>query len=219
MARIADTQPPLESLAELLEPRRCALLVIDMQRGACEAGGAMGRAGQAVSRVAAIAPRCGAAIAAARAAGALLVHVRVANLPGGASSSPAWRRSLALISDVDPSELSVEGTWETEFCAECAPAPGETVITKRRPSAFLGTDLELILRAAGIETVAVVGTATPGCVETTIRDAAQRDFYTVLIEDCVASNDAALDEAALLVLRARHDHCTLETLLATWGAP
>ncbi|WP_320669055.1 cysteine hydrolase family protein [Patulibacter defluvii] len=216
MREIAGRQT-LDTLEELLTPDRCALVVIDMQRGAVESGGAMGRDGQAVSRVAAIAPRCGAAIATARAAGVLIAHVRVANLPGAASSSPAWLRSLARVSRVDPSTLSVEGTWETEFCDDCRPEPGELVVTKRRPSAFHGTDLELTLRAAGVETVVVVGTATPGCVSMTIRDAAQRDFYNVLVEDCVDSNDEQLHEAELRVLRARHDHCTLQTLSEIWG--
>src|SRR5581483_2893674 len=174
------------TLEELLDPAVCALVVIDMQRGAVASSGAAGRAGHEVSMMAAIAPRCGRVIEAARAHGVRVVHVRVANLPDGASSSPAWLRSLINIGGahpVDPAALSIEGTWETEFCDECTPEPGELVVTKRRPSAFIGTDLEALLRSAGIESVAVIGVATPGCVEATIRDASHRDFYTVLIED------------------------------------
>jgi nicotinamidase-related amidase len=111
----------------------------------------------------------------------------------------------------------IEGSWETEFCDECTPLEGELVVTKRRSSAFVGTDLEQILRSRGIEAVAVVGIVTQGCVEATIRDAAHRDFYNVLVDDCVAGYNLELHEASLKVMRARHDTCTAAEAAAVWG--
>lgn len=210
-----------DSLEELLEPEQCALVVIDMQKGSFVKGGASWRAGHPVGLVEEVAQRCGELIATARAAGVRVFHIRVANLPGQTSSSPAWLRALAgnrqaLQNPVVPQEMSIEGTWETEICDECRPVEGETVITKRRSSAFVGTDLALLLRSAGIETVAVVGIVTHGCIEATIRDAAHRDFYNVLVEDCVGGYNLELHEAALTVMRARHDHCTAAEATAIW---
>lgn len=209
-----------DTLDELLEPRHTALVVIDMLNGGLGRGPAgYERAGHDVSMVEAIASRCGELIDAARRSGVTLAHIRVANLPNQASSSPAWLRSLALTgkaAPIDPAKLSIDGTWQTEFIDECAPMEGELVVTKHRSSAFVGTDLELLLRSNGIESVAVIGIATPGCVEATIRDAAHLDFYTVLVEDCVAGYDLELHEAALKVMCARHDHCDATTATDVW---
>lgn len=209
-----------DTLEELLEPSQCALLVVDMLKQGLGRGPAdYHRPGHDVSMVEAIAAPCSALIDVARSAGVTVVHIRVANLPNQASSSPAWLRSFTRISKkspIDPANLSIEGTWQTEFIEECLPLDGEFVITKHRASAFIGTDLELLLRSTGIEAVVVIGIATPGCVEATIRDAAHRDFYNVLIEDCVAGYNLELHEAALKVICARHDHCTAAAATAIW---
>jgi nicotinamidase-related amidase len=211
-----------DTMEELLDPKRCALVVIDMQKGGFGRGPAdYKRSGHDLSGVEEIAPRCRDLIDAARATGVLVAHIRVANLPGQTSSSPAWLRSLTVVgkqSPIDPGNLSIEGTWQTEFIEECTPLPGELVITKHRSSAFVGTELALLLRSSGIETVAVIGIATPGCVAATIRDAAHLDFYNVLIEDCVAGYNRELHDAALTVLRARHDHTTAADATRIWEA-
>src|SRR4029078_8041309 len=98
--------------------------------------------------------------------------------------SPSWLRAKGAISNV--SAFFVEGSWGAEFCDECAPLPGEPIVTKRRPSAFFHTNLDQLLRERGIRTVVLIGEQTPGCIEATYRDAAQHDYYNVLIEDCVA---------------------------------
>lgn len=209
------------TLDELLDPAVSALLVIDMQVGGVTDAGAIADAGQDVSMMGRVRERCGAAIQAARRCGVPLVHVRVANLPGQASSPAAWLQSLRATDGdkpIDLSQLSIEGTPEVEFCAECMPEEGELVVTKRRPSAFFGTDLAMVLRAQGIESVAVVGVSTGGCVEATLRDATHHDFYGVLIEDAVGAYDIEVHEAALTVMRSRHNHCTLEQAIVSWAA-
>jgi nicotinamidase-related amidase len=149
-----------------------------------------------------------------------VVHVRVANLPGQASSPAAWLQSMRMIGrerPIDLSRLSIEGTPAVEFCEECMPEEGELVITKRRPSAFFGTDLAMLLRARGIESVAVIGVSTGGCVEATVRDATHNDFYAVLVEDAVGAYDETVHEAALTVMRARHNHCTVDDAVGAWA--
>lgn len=211
----------LDTLDELLDPKHTALVVIDMQRGSFAKGGASERAGHDVSEVQRVAERTGELMDAARAAGVMLAHIRVANLPGHSSSSPAWLRALSgnrgkLANPISPDEMMIEGSWETEFCDECTPLEGELVVTKRRSSAFIGTDLEQILRSNGIETVAIAGIVTQGCVEATIRDAAHRDFYNVLVEDCVGGYNTTLHDAAMTVMRARHDTCTSDEVTESW---
>lgn len=208
-----------ETLEELLDPATTALLVIDMQVGESALGDSVD--GHDAGMMAGVVRRCAEAIGSARAAHVPVIHVRVANLPNGESSPPAWLRALTNQSGGVPTaldRLSIEGEPSTDFRPECSPAPGEAVVTKRRPSAFFGTDLALILRAQRIETVAVVGTATSGCVEATMRDATHHDFYAVLIEEAVGDRDQRLHDAALVVMRARHDVCTLPEAIAAWHA-
>ncbi|AMM34470.1 hypothetical protein SA2016_3813 [Sinomonas atrocyanea] len=208
-----------DTLEELLNPATTALVVIDMQKGAVSPGGAIGDSGHDLTMMPTVRERCRAAIEAARRNGVPVFHIRVENLPDGASSPPAWLRSLYTAANgrpIDLGRLSLKGDPATDFCDECLPIEGEAVITKRRPSAFVATELGLLLRSQGIETVALIGVSTGGCVEATLRDAVHNDFYAVLLEDAVGAYDTVVHEAALTVMRARHDVCTVDDAVAVW---
>ena len=90
-----------------------------------------------------------------------------------------------------------------EFVSGFEPLPGELVVRKHRPSAFVSTDLEQLLRVAGVGTVLVAGCVTEGCVQSTSVDAMFRDFYTVLVEDCVATFRESLHDDAIRYLERR----------------
>jgi nicotinamidase-related amidase len=203
-----------ESLEEVLEPTRCAVVVVDMQNDAILPEGKFARAGNDVSAMLEILPRCTGFIQEARALDVLVVHVRTVTLLHGRSDSPSWLRAKASISG--ETEWFLEGTWGAEFCRGCEPVPGEPVVTKHRSSAFKSTDLDQVLRSSGIDTVVVIGEQTPGCVEATYRDAAYHDYYNVLVEDCVAAFDRELHEASLRIQRARHDVCRSDEAVAIW---
>ncbi len=208
-----------DTLDELLAPSTTALVVIDMQIGGLTAGHAHGDAGLDLTMMPRVIERCRAAIEAAREYGVPVFHIRVENLPDGKSSSPAWLRALHTASGdkpVDLSRLSIEGDPATEFISGCVPREGEIVITKRRQSAFSSTELALLLRGHGIESVALVGVSTGGCVEATIRDAVHNDFYAVLLEDAVGAYDVAVHEAALVVMRSRHDVTMVDDMVGVW---
>jgi nicotinamidase-related amidase len=160
-----------------------------------------------------ILPRCAALIAEARVLDVPVVHIQTITLSEGRSDSPSWLRAKGAMVG---SDFCLEGTWGAEICEEVVPLPGEVLITKRRSSAFHGTELDRVLRTMGIQTVVVIGEQTPGCVEATYRDAAYHDYYNVLVEDCVAAFDERQHEASLLIQRARHDVCTAEELLSIW---
>lgn len=202
-----------ETLDEVLDPDICAVVSVDMQNDAMHPRGMIAAAGNDITGMLEILPKCQAFLEEARRLGVFIVHIETITLADGRSDSPSWLRAKAAMVG---SDFFLEGSWGAQFSSEVAPLPGEPVVTKHRSSAFRGTDLDLILRGNGIETVVVIGEQTPGCVEATYRDAAYHDYYNVLVEDCVAAFDAEQHEASLLVQRRRHDVCFADEVLSTW---
>jgi nicotinamidase-related amidase len=204
-----------ETLMEVLQPDGCAVLVIDVQNDAMRPEGKLARAHNDVSAMVAVLPRVAAFLKQARELDVKVVHVQTLTLRDGRSDSPAWLRAKGTI--VNETGFFLEGTWGAEICEEVAPVPGEAVVVKHRSSAFVGTNLDLLLGAAGVRTVIIVGEQTPGCVEATFRHAAYHDYYNVLAEDCVAAFDQAQHEASLLIQRRRHDVTTADRILKAWA--
>ncbi len=93
-----------------------------------------------------------------------------------------------------PRERMVEGTPGAEVVDELKPAPGDHVIHKRRSNAFYNTDLELMLRSRGIDTVIITGAVTNGCVANAVRGARERDLHVIVLNDCCASMMPESDE-------------------------
>jgi nicotinamidase-related amidase len=203
-----------ETIEEVLNPDWCAVLPIDLQNDFISPEGAVAKGGADVSAMLDLAPRCIDFMNGARELDVRIVHIRIVDLPDGQSDSPAWLRSKGLMSGV--SDFAVEGTWGAEFVEGCEPLEGELVVTKHRSSAFTGTNLDMVLRACGVETVVLIGEQTPGCVEATYRDAAYHDYYNVLVEDCVAGRDRELHDASIKIQKARHDVVTGDQALDIW---
>jgi nicotinamidase-related amidase len=191
-----------ETDEEVLDPRHTALVVVDMQNDFGHTDGHFARAGVDVSPVPAILPQVASLVESARRAGALVVWIRQATLPGGRSDSPAWLAFKSRHTADFDTAYCLEGTWGQEFLEPLAPRDDEPVVRKFRSSAFTRTNLEAVLRGNGIETVAVCGCMTEGCVEATARDAGYHDFYVAVAEDAVASNTPAFHDAALFVMRS-----------------
>ena len=91
-------------------------------------------------------------------------------------------------------EAMVEGTPGAQVVDEIKPEPGDHAIWKRRSNAFYCTDLELMLRARGIDTVIIVGAVTNGCIANTIRGARERDLNVIVLSDCIATMNPEDDE-------------------------
>lgn len=98
---------------------------------------------------------------------------------------PAYQRKLS----VGRSIVIREGTWNAEIIDELKPKPSDYIVEKRRYSAFYNTDLEVLLKGLDTETVIVTGVGTNVCVESTVRDAIDRDYRVILVKDCTASPD------------------------------
>jgi nicotinamidase-related amidase len=203
-----------EKLEEVLEPDGCAVVVVDVQNDAMRPEGKLAKAQNDISGMLEILPRCAAFIREARNLGVKVFHVKTLTLPKGRSDSASWLRAKGTM--VNETGFFLEGTWGAEICDEVRPAGDEPVIVKHRSSAFVGTNLDLLLKANGVRTVVVIGEQTPGCIEATYRDAAYNDFYNVLAEDCVAAFDQAQHDASLLIQRRRHDVATSARILSIW---
>jgi len=105
--------------------------------------------------------------------------------------------------------------------ADLAPRGEEPVVVKHRLDAFVDTGLEKLLRVNGIRTVVIAGTDTPGAIDSTARQAAMRDFYVVIAEDCVTAKacEQHLHQASLQTLAARFaEVCGASAVTACWGA-
>jgi ureidoacrylate peracid hydrolase len=209
------------TLAELVSRKHTALIVVDMQNDFCKAGWAFDQLGIDLSMYQSMLPRLSRLLAGARDVGVPVIYILMTVLPGRISDSPAqirfnMRLHLASHGATQPLLYTIEGTPGQEIIAELAPEPGDLVVRKYRSSGFWGTNLDMLLRSNGIESVIVTGCTTEGCVESTARDALFNDYYVVLPEDCVASDDPRQHEASLFLMRHRFDVVLSDEILSTW---
>ncbi len=159
---------------------KSALIVVDMQNDFVHSEGACAVNGLDVSGGQAIVPNIQAVIDAMHAAGRPVIWIRTTH--DESTNSKVWLTRL--IGRKAP--ICVTGTWGTEYFAPLAPAPGDYEVVKHRYSAFIATDLELKLRALGVQTILVTGVGTSVCVESTMRDGYMLDFWALLVTDATA---------------------------------
>jgi len=185
-------------LPAMLVPARTALLLIDVQQDFVAPDGALGLAGVDMAPLAAPLARIETLLAAARAAGVLPVFVRVVTRP---ETDSAALRLMTQRKGEDLANIAIcrAGTPGVDYY-RVAPQGAELQIEKRLYSSFAGTDLEQQLRARGIDTVLVCGFTTECCVDSTVRDAFERDFNVFIAADACAAYAADLHHASLCAL-------------------
>ena len=203
----------LESAEEMLMHTRVALVLVDVLNDFYEPEGASGRSGSDFTRLRSSLEPLRDLLGAVRAVGLPVFHVQNTVLPEGRSDSPAFLRFKGSAPEGYESSC-IAGTWGWEFVAGFEPLVGELVVRKHRPSAFVYTDFGQMLRVAGVETVLVVGCVTEGCVQATAVDAMFRDFYTVVIEDCVATFAESLHDDGIRFLKRRVATTTADVVQA-----
>jgi len=113
-------------------------------------------------------------------------------------------------------EYVVDSSWGQEFCAGLRSQAGEPIVRKHRASAFVGTDLDLILRSNRIKSAVVTGCVTHGCVLETARHGAYNDYYVIVVKDCVASTTQELHEATLKIMEDRLDVTNSQEIVKAW---
>ena len=188
------------------EAGRAALLVIDMQNDFCAPGGFGERLGNDIAPARRIIPAIAGVLEAAREAGLLVIHTREGHLPDLSDCPPAKlersRKQGAGIGDPGPmGRILIRGERGHDIVAELAPAEGEPIVDKPGKGAFYATDLERMLREREIEHLILTGVTTHVCVHTTLREANDRGYRCLVLEDATAAFDPADHEAALHMVR------------------
>jgi nicotinamidase-related amidase len=196
-----------EPAAVAVDTERTALLIIDMQRDFLEPGGFGAALGNDVSRLKAAVGPCADVLAAARRAGILIIHTREGHRPD-LSDAPAIKLergdpALRIGAPGPMGRILVRGEPGHDIIPELYPAAGEPVIDKPGKGAFYQTDLELMLRNRGVETLLVCGVTTEVCVNTTVREANDRGFRCIVLADCCASYFPEFHEAGLKMIKAQ----------------
>ena len=139
--------------------------------------------------------RTATAIARARAAGIPVVYVVVGFSPG----YPDWPAGSPVFAESRHKNGLVLGTWGTQVHEALAPAPGEPVVEKRRVDPFHGTQLDLLLRTLGVNTLLLTGVVTELVILGTARAGHDRDYRIEVLEDATATASPELHEAAIAI--------------------
>lgn len=191
-----------------IDPARTAMVVVDMQNDFVASGAPM-----ETPAARAMIPRLGEALKTCREAGVRVIYTAHVHRRDGCD--------MGLFDDMHPPIANraalVDGTPGVDIYPDLAPAPGEHVIKKHRYSGFFGTDLDIVLREWGIDTVIISGTTTENCCLATARDAMFRNYRVVFLSDATATYDypdrgfgpmpnADVHHATLVILAASTAH-------------
>ena len=197
-------------------PARTALVVIDMQRDFIEPGGFGAALGNDVTQLSRIVPAVAALLAFAREHDMLVVHTRESHLPDLSDCPPAKRLrgnpGMRIGDSGAMGRILVRGEPGNQIVAELAPLPGEIVIDKPGKGAFYATGLQAMLAERGISHLLLAGVTTEVCVQTTMREANDRGYECLLVQDATASYFPAFHEATVAMICAQGG-------IVGWAAP
>ncbi len=198
---------PAQPYAFALDEASVALVVIDMQRDFVEPGGFGASLGNDVSRLEAIVPAVARLLAFARRRGWRVLHTRESHRPDLSDCPPAKRlrgNAALRIGDAGPmGRILVRGEPGNAILEAVAPITGETVVDKPGKGMFYATDVADILANWGTTQLVFAGVTTEVCVQTSMREANDRGFECLLVEDATQSYFEEFKQATLAMIRAQ----------------
>lgn len=206
-----DGRTVYTELREVIAPAHTLLLVWDMQNGL------VNRAFNREPLLKATATL----LAAARRAQVPILYTRIQRLPLRFEAPARIAQYIQRLGTTDPKALA-QGPFgsdpqATAFPPAIAPdAKADLVIDKNTPSVFIGTNVELMMHNAGLETLVIAGISSEIGVESSARDALNRGYYTVVVKDAVSSADQAAHERTLLSLARLCTLATVSEVAAAW---
>lgn len=200
----------------LPDPKQSALIVVDMQNGFLREGASCDRLGLPATALQPAIEPCRKLVELARAKAVPVIFTRYIYRAD-------YRDGGFLVSELLPGlreeAALAAGTPDAELIDELSPRPEDFVLDKNRPSSFYATPLETWLNGLGVQDLVVCGVTTNCCVETTVRDASQRDYRTWVVRDAVAEYDPRRHDLALESMGMLFAYLTdLETLAAQWNS-
>lgn len=189
-----------------LTPNNTAVVVIDMQVDFCGEGGWASMAGSDLAMMREPIEPVRRVLAAARNWGMAVIYTREGHRPDGSDLTAVkqYRSRLggAGIGDNSPlGRILVRGQPGHEIIPELTPIPGDPIVDKAGSGCFYGTEMEHILRNRGIRNLIFTGVTTECCVHTSIREASDRGFDNLLLEDCTSAVTRDLKKAAIAIIR------------------
>lgn len=208
-----DEVLPDESIRMRLDPRRSAVVVIDVQNDFCHPDGVQGRRGRDLATVGPAVERLGELVDGARAKGVPVIFIQT--LHDDATDTANWLARNG--GEVRP-QTCHPGSWGADFF-ELQPDPDtDVVVTKSRYSAFVGTTLEQVLKRLGRDSLLLAGVSTAVCVETTLRDGVCRDYLATLVEDCCSAYGAEAHDRAVAAVKGGFGRVLTSGEVLRWWA-
>jgi nicotinamidase-related amidase len=178
-----------------VDPKRTAVVLIEYQNDFTSKGGALHGAVQGVMEQTGMLENTRRLVEAARAAGATVVHAPITFAPGYGELSA---HPYGILKGVVDSTAFVKGEWGAEIVDALAPQDGDVIVEgKRGLDTFATTNLDFILRARGITTIALGGFLTNCCVESTMRTGYEKGYEVITLSDCVAATSPEEHENAI----------------------
>ena len=177
------------------DPKRTAVVLIEFQNDFTSEGGALHGAVQGVMERTGMLDNARRLVEAARAAGATIVHAPITFVPGYGEISD---HPYGILKGVVDSTAFVKGEWGAEIVDSLTPQDGDVVVEgKRGLDTFATTNLDFILRARGVDTIALGGFLTNCCVESTMRTGYEKGYRVITLSDCVAATSAEEHDNAI----------------------
>jgi nicotinamidase-related amidase len=198
---------PAEPSSFQLVAGKTALIVIDMQRDFLLPGGFGESLGNDVHQLLKVVPPLAGLIAAARAAGIMVIHTREGHQPDLSDCPPAklsrGAPSKRIGDEGKYGRILIRGEYGHDIVDELAPINGEVVIDKPGKGAFYATELQDILTTGGITQLLITGVTTEVCVHTTTREANDRGYECLVVSDCVGSYFPEFQRVGLEMIKAQ----------------